>query len=47
MAEIKRALNLEDVDASNADLIHVDSEKPFVPVEQVLYRWCKIGAYVC
>lgn len=47
LAEIKRALNLEDVDASNADLIHVDSEKPFVPVEQVLYRWCKIGAYVC
>ena len=47
LAEIKRALNLEDVDASNADLIHVDSEKPFVPVEQVLYRWCKMGAYVC
>lgn len=47
LAEIKRALNLEDVDAGNADLIHVDNEKPFVPVEQVLYRWCKIGAYVC
>lgn len=47
LAEIKRALNLEDVDTSNADLIHVDSEKPFVPVEQVLYRWCKMGAYVC
>ena len=47
LAEIKKALNLEDVDAGNADLIHVDSQKPFVPIEQVLYRWCKIGAYVC
>lgn len=46
LAAIKRELKLEDVEAANADLIHTDNEQ-FTAVERVLFRWCKIGAYIC
>lgn len=47
LADIKRQLGLEDVDSDNADLVHTDEQKDFTPVEKVLFRWCKIGAYIC
>jgi len=47
LADIKKQLGLEDVDSENADLVHADDETSFTPVEQVMFRWCKIGAYIC
>lgn len=47
LADIKNQLGLEDVDSENVDLVHADEETNFTPVERVMFRWCKIGAYIC
>lgn len=46
-ADVKKQLNLQDVDSQNVDLIHTDTESNFEAVEKVLFKWCKIGAYIC